>query len=122
MLASIALVFVWRKLIGENTAYERIIQPYALVTVDWWICVVVSLARDWKLPDLVMCVVDFLDKISYEVYIVHGLVIAMGAVPVLNKYGTLAYLASVIIETILAAVVLHFMSENIYRVMENKKI
>ncbi len=118
MLASIVLVFAWRKFIGENTAYERIVQPYALVAVDWWICVVVSLVREWKLPDLVMRVVGLLDSISYEVYIVHGLVIAMGAMPVLNNYGTVAYMATVIIGTMVAAVVLHLLSEAVYKMMK----
>jgi peptidoglycan/LPS O-acetylase OafA/YrhL len=106
-LVSSMLVLVCNHKFDGQVIYDRIIIFYGLVLLDLWICMVLYKLGQYLKTGWVLGVINHLDAISYEFYIVHGLIISAVTANVLMKYGTMTYVVSTLLLSWLAAIVLH---------------
>jgi hypothetical protein len=60
--------------------------------------------------------IDFLDGISYEFYIVHGLIINMLTKNIVKEYGVLLYIVITVFISIVAAVGLNSMVKKVNKI------
>lgn len=86
--------------------YDRIITYYGMIVIDLWICTVVYKLGTYIKSRVLNKCVTHLDMISYEFYIVHGLIIAAITAHVLIKYGSVLYVICTMMLSYLAAVIL----------------
>lgn len=115
VISSVVVLGFNRKFDGQ-IIYDRIVIFYGMIMIDLWICMVLyKLGRCLK-TERVLKVINHLDSISYEFYIVHGLIIMAVTINVLLRFGTLAYLLSTIILSWMSAVVLHKVCGVVYKV------
>lgn len=101
---------------NNQIIYDRIIIYYGMVVIDLWICTVVYKLGKYIKGDFTKRVINHLDTISYEFYIVHGLIIASITVLVLIKVGSMAYILSTLMLSWLVAIVLHWMCHLVDRI------
>lgn len=107
VVVAAAGAIVGRKFLDGTVAYDWIIQPYSLLVIDAWICMLMCLISKIRFPANVHKLIDFLDEISYEVYIVHGLIIYMVASPYILPHGVAWYVLATLVLTIIGAYVLN---------------
>lgn len=113
---SSVVVLVFNRKFDGQIIYDRIVIFYGMVMIDLWICMVLYKLGQYLKTEWVLKVINHLDSISYEFYIVHGLIIAAVTVNVLIRLGTLAYVVSTLILSWMSAVVLHKVCGVVYRV------
>lgn len=114
-LAASLVVLACNQWFDRQIIYDRIVIYYGMIVLDLWICMVVYKVGQHIKGERARRVLNHLDTISYEFYIVHGLVIAAGTVRVLLKFGTSAYMLSTLVFSWIAAVVLHWVCGRVYK-------
>lgn len=113
-ISSVVVLLFNRKFDGQ-IIYDRIVIFYGMVMIDLWICMVLYKLGRYLKAERVLKVINHLDSISYEFYIVHGLIITAVTMNVLLRLGTPAYMLSTILLSWVAAVVLHKVCGAVYK-------
>lgn len=116
VISSITVIMFNIKFDGQ-VIYDRIIIFYGMVILDLWICMVIYKMGQYVKEGWIQRIINHLDSISYEFYIVHGLIISAVTLNVLNKYGAAIYILSTIVLSYLAAVVFHLICKRVYNVV-----
>lgn len=120
-LISTVAVLVCHQWFDGQVIYDRIVIYYGMIMLDLWICMAVRKMEQHINRERIKCILSHLDTISYEFYIVHGLVIVTVAVRLLWNFGTVPYILSALVLSWIAAVVLHRICERIYNVLNTIK-
>lgn len=107
MIVSSTIALIFNLKFDGQIIYDRIVIYYGMIVIDLWICTVLykigkSIKATW-----IIKIIDFLDTISYEFYIVHGLIISAIALPVLMKYGAIVYIVGTVFLSLIAATLFH---------------
>lgn len=108
VIAAIAsfIVVIARTRIDGTILYDRLIMPYGMLTIDIVIIsVLYTLTRNIK-NYLFGNIVDFFDNISYEFYLVHGLIMTSLTNKWLEMHGVVIYVFGTIVISIISALVL----------------
>lgn len=101
------IVLICRLEFDGQIIYDRIIIYYGMVVIDIWICTVVYKLGLYIKSKMLIRVITHLDAISYEFYIVHGLIIAAVTSFIQTQFGFALYIICTVILGYLAAIVLH---------------
>lgn len=113
MLITSVVVLLARSIFDGKIVYDRIIALYGMVVIDLWMCTVVyKIGRKIKSGSL-QKIINYVDTISYEFYLVHGLVITVLVFNGVLGMSTWLYIGSAFILSWLAALVLHKVCERI---------
>ena len=113
-----SLVLVCNRIFDGQIIYDRIVIFYGMVILDLWICVAIYKLGEYLKSGWILRIINHLDSISYEFYIVHGLIIAAVTYNVLFKFGTIPYVLSTLVLSWIAAVVLHKVCELIQNITQ----
>lgn len=114
-LITCVVVLIFNRKFDGQVIYDRIVIYYGMVVIDLWICTVLyQLGQFFKNKSLDV-IINHLDKISYEFYIVHGLIIAAITQPLIGEFGVVAYIFGTIVLSYILARVLHYICNLVYR-------
>ena len=114
-IASSIIVLVFNYKFDGQVIYDRIVVYYGMIVIDMWICVVLYKIGQYIKRENCIKVLNHLDKISYEFYIVHGLIILVATQPLLIKLGVIAYIFCIVILSCIGAWILHGVCNLVYR-------
>ena len=114
--SAIALLFKMR--FDGKIIYDRIVIYYAMVVIDLWICIVLYKLGRYLCDGVIYKIINHLDAVSYEFYIVHGLIISAVTVNILQKYGVVCYVLSTLVLSWVAALILHWVCGLIYKIQK----
>ncbi len=114
------LVILANKYIDGTKIYD-IISWYGYVVVDCWIITILYAIGKTKIAFACKIVINFLDKISYEFYLIHGLIIHVIINYLLKFIDIKIYILLTIVLSIIGATIIHYLTEPIIRLL-NKKI
>lgn len=106
VISSILVLFFNNKFDGQ-VIYDRIVVFYGMVIIDLWICTVIYKLGQYIKSQKLLRFINHLDTISYEFYIVHGLLIAILAQSFMANIGVMGYIAGIVLISYIAAWVLH---------------
>lgn len=109
------IVLIFNRNYDGKIIYDRILIFYGMVVIDLWICTVLYKLGQYIQAGRIRSVINHLDSISYEFYIVHGLIIVAVTQPRIGQIGTIAYICSTIIFSFICAWVLHGVCSLVYR-------
>lgn len=112
-----SVVLLFNRMFDGQIIYDRIVIFYGMIVLDLWICTVVYKLGQYIKGKNVIRVINHLDVVSYEIYIVHGLVIAAVTVNMLLKAGAVVYILSTLVLSWIAALLLHWVCKKVYRVI-----
>lgn len=112
---SSAVVLVFNYKFDGQVIYDRIVIFYGMIIIDFWICTVLYKMGKHIKYGVWIGILNHLDKISYEFYIVHGLIIAAVTQPLIEMLGVVAYMCVTIILSYIGAWVLHGVCSLVYR-------
>lgn len=113
---SSAIVILMNVKFDGRIIYDRIVVFYGMIVLDVWICTVLYKLGQYIKSSRFVQIINHLDFISYEFYIVHGLIILAVTLNVLYKYGVLLYIISTMILAYLMAVLLHWICDKVYNI------
>ena len=101
--------------------YDRIVIYYGMIVIDLWICTVLYKIGKFIKGTWIIKIINLLDTISYEFYIVHGLIISAIALPVLMQYGVIVYIVGTVFLSLIAATLLHWLCNRVYEIKKLSK-
>lgn len=107
MVIAVSIVFAFHHMYDGQVVYDRIVIFYGMVIVDLWICTVIYKIGLYVKQGWVKKIVDHLDSISYEFYIVHGLIIATLTSKILSQFGAIPYILSTLVLSWVVAILFH---------------
>lgn len=119
MIISSVVVLICNHQFDGQIIYDRIVVFYEMAVLDLWICMVIYKLGEHLKSGWILRIINHLDSISYEFYIVHGLIIAAVTYNVLFKFGTIPYVLSTLVLSWMAAVVLHKVCELIQNITQD---
>ena len=96
-------VFAIKENFDGKIIYDRIVVYYGLCMVDFWLCTIVYWIGKYIHSNKIKLIINYFDAISYEVYIVHGLVMVL----LMNRFRGSIFIAGTFIISWLAAYLLH---------------
>lgn len=108
MMVAVTVVFVAHSKFDGQIIYDRIITYYGMIIIDWWICTILYYFANMIKEKAFWSLIGFLDEISYEFYIVHGILIVAVIIPVANN--VFGFFASAILISIVAAKILSLLA------------
>ena len=112
------IILFFRRILDGTVLYQEIIFWYGIVIVDLWI---VSLLCCLGNKITTSKIIDYFDKISYYIYIVHGLAILLVDLYIAKVLTAPQYVAINILVTIVFANLLFFVSSLVYKYCLNGK-
>ena len=117
ILAAVAtfIVLISNKKLDGQILYDKVIAFYGMVFVDLWICTVLYYFGIHIREGIIRKVIEHFDKISYEFYLVHGIIILLITRPLIESAGAFVYIFYTVIISYLAAWVLHGICMLIYK-------
>ncbi len=107
IIISCAVVLIFNRKFDGQVIYDRIIIYYGTVIIDLWICTVLYKFGQMFQRNTFNKIINHLDKISYEFYIVHGLIIAAITQPFIGTFGVITYILGTIILSYIFAIILN---------------
>lgn len=107
VISSGIVLFFNRKFDGQ-IIYDRIVIYYGMVVIDLWISTVLYKLGHYVKDGVISKLINHLDAISYEFYIVHGLIIAALTVNILNEFDSVVYILTTLVLSWIVAVVFHW--------------
>lgn len=107
VISSGIVLFFNRKFDGQ-IIYDRIVIYYGMVVIDLWISTVLYKVGHYVKDGVISKLINHLDAISYEFYIVHGLIIAALTVNILNEFDSVVYILTTLVLSWIVAVVFHW--------------
>lgn len=110
-----AVVLVFNYKFDGQVLYDRIVIFYGMVIIELWICTIFYKIGKHIKDEVWTGILNHLDKISYEFYIVHGLIIAAVTQPLIEKFGVITYICGTIVLSYIGAWVLHGVCSLVYR-------
>lgn len=116
-ISSLIVLLCNQKFDGQ-VIYDRIIVFYGMVIIDLWICTVLYKLGQYIKDGVLTKIINHFDTISYEFYIVHGLIIAIFAQSLIGKIGVIGYILVIIVLSYVAAWVLHGICNCIYKMIK----
>lgn len=118
-ISSIAIIILNKK-IDNTVLYNDIVVWYGIVIVDFWI--VIAIYKIGRLSWTEKCtrLINFFDRISYEFYIVHYLIILVVTVPLKSQIGDIWYIILTIVLSIVGGTVLHYISNPVIKFLKEK--
>lgn len=114
VIFDVILVIFFKFMFDGQIIYDKIVIYYGMVLIDFWMCIVLYKLGEYIKGTFIKKIITFLDTISYEIYIVHCLVIFSVTLPWLLEYGVVIYVVSTLLLSLIAAVILHWMCKFIY--------
>lgn len=117
---SLSVILIFQFKFDGHILYDRIVIFYGMAVVDLWISTVIYKLGQYVKGGVISKIIDHLDTVSYEVYIVHVLVILAGTVNILTYKGVIEYIISTIVLSYVAALVLHVICDGIYSMISLK--
>lgn len=120
MIVSSTIALIFNLKFDGQVIYDRIVIYYGMIVIDLWICTVLyKIGKSIKVKWIIK-IIDFLDTISYEFYVVHGLIISAIALPVLMQYGVIVYIVGTVFFSLIAASLLHWVCNRVYEIKKLK--
>ncbi len=108
LIGVLATVF-GKKLLNETVFYERILFVYGMICIDQFLILLFyklgSYIHNIKLKNII----QHFDRVSYEFYIVHGIVISAVTETILRNNGTIIYMFTSVLFSYAAAIILHIL-------------
>lgn len=114
MIISCILVLIFNHKFDGQVIYDRIIIYYGMVVVDTWICTVLYKLGQFVKEGIIKKIINHFDRISYEFYIVHGLIIVALTQLLIGNVGVIAYIFATIVLSYIFAWILHLICKLIY--------
>lgn len=114
VLSSLIVLLCNKKFDGQ-VIYDRITIFYGMVVIDLWICTVLYKLGQCIKDGVLTKIINHFDTISYEFYIVHGLIIAIFAQSLIGEFGVIGYILVIIVFSYVAAWILRGISSCIYK-------
>ena len=121
ILASLCVIFC-RKYFDGKIIYDRIIIYYGMLVLDWWLVTVLYKIGTYIKNNKMLRVIKHLDTISYEFYIVHGLVIMLVLFYLVRHGGAILYIAGSLGLSYVAAWGLHAICAVVYRIRARREL
>lgn len=120
IVLAVCMVLIFNHMYDGQIIYDRIVIFYGMVVVDLWICTVIYKIGQYVKQAWVKKIVQHLDSISYEFYIVHGLIIVTITSKILSQFGPIPYILSTLVLSWIAAVAFHGVCGFLYGRCYNK--
>ena len=114
-IAAGGVICVFRMKFDGHIIYDRVVFYYGEIVLTLWGCVVLYKIGSYIKKGLLLSFINFLDKYSYDIYIVHCLIFTILIDRVFNLYGLLPYLICSIIWLIVCAMMLHYLCDIVYK-------
>lgn len=121
ILSSVAIIFL-NKYIDNTVLYNDIIVWYGIAIVDLWIILFVYKIGSLEWAKHIRKVINYLDNISFEFYIVHYLIIMTITLPLGSKIGSFGYILLTIVLSLVGGTILHYICQPIIKVMKNRLV
>jgi peptidoglycan/LPS O-acetylase OafA/YrhL len=120
LIGVLATVF-GKKLLNETVFYERILSVYGMICIDQFLILLFyklgSYIHNIKLKNII----QHFDRISYEFYIVHGIVISAVTETILRNNGTIIYMFTSVLFSYVVAIILHIFCKVPLKTMYKQK-
>ncbi len=116
------LVFLCNRYMDGTVMYDRVIMPYGMICVDLFLVAFCFWIGKMVSHQLIKKIIYFFDKISYEFYIVHGLIMAAITNEWLVKYGIVVYIFSTIVLSVIFAYLLNMLANKIIKTIMKLKV
>lgn len=110
------------KILDGKIIYNDIVVWYGIIVVDLWISITVYKIGRLSWTRHFSVIINYLDKISFEFYLVHYLIILVATAQFINKITMKGYMLLTIALSILAGTVLHYISKPVTKVLKQKLI
>lgn len=111
---SSVVVLIFNMEFDGKVIYDKIVSVYGMVILDLWISIVVYKIGAHIKGNVLMKLLNHLDLISYEIYVVHLMIILTITAEIFLKISVLMYILSSFVLSWFAALILHKASERIY--------
>lgn len=105
----------------DGTKLYDVISWYGYVIVDFWIITIIYAIGKTQIASFFGKIINFLDKISYEFYLVHNLILLLLLHYFMKYINMKIYILLAIVLSILGAVIINYLTKPIISIM-NKKI
>lgn len=112
------LVLSFKSRFDGQVIYDRLVIYYGMVVIDLWIRTVGYKLGQYVKDGVMNKIINYLDAISYEFYIVHGLIISVVTINVLPKFGSIAYILSTLVLSFAVTFVFHKVCDGVYKVIK----
>ncbi len=109
-VAASVMVIIFNSKFDGQIIYDRIIIYYGLLVMDLWLCTIVYWLGKHIKSDRAIKIITHFDTISYEVYIVHVLILFL----LMERFSVPVYIVGTLIFSYIAAWFLHGISKVIY--------
>ncbi len=105
VVAAVIVLISNQRFDGE-IIYDRIIIYYGLLIIDFWICAVLYWIGERIRSNKIKQLINHFDSVSYEIYIVHVLVMNL----FYGRFNTLVYIMGTLVFSYFTAWALHFLT------------
>ena len=113
MIAATLAIIILHKQIDNTVLYNEILLWYGIIIVDIWISLIIYQIGCLEWVNHCRGIINFIDGISYEFYIVHYLIMISITLPLGSKVGTFYYILITIILSTIGGAVLHYICKPI---------
>lgn len=116
-----AIVFavLANKYFNGQIIYDQIIFWYCMLVVDLFIVIIVYRIGELFNKKKKTPILNHFDSISYEVYLVHVIVIEALTKQIMKYTGTIIYILLTLLISYLLALALHFICDKIYKIFKS---
>lgn len=122
LIIGVLVLLLGKKFQDGTVLYERILFVYGMICIDQFLIILFyklgSYIKNIKLRQII----QHLDKISYEFYIVHGIIISAVTEIILRNNGQVIYMLVSVLISYLAAIVLHILCKIPLKILYKEKI
>lgn len=122
MIASSFCVVMLNKRIDNTVFYNDIVMWYGIIIVDLWIITIVYRLGRLSWINGVSKVIDFFDKISFEFYLVHYLIIMTVTLPIATKIGLVKYIVLTVLLSIIGGTILYYICKPIIKYLKERMV
>ncbi len=121
-VATSVCVVIMNKKIDNTILYNDVIMWYGIIVVDLWIVTIFYRIGNISWIKHCIAIVNYLDKISFEFYIVHYLIIMAVTLPIGTKIGMIRYILLTLLLSIVGGTILHYICEPIIKILKERLI
>ena len=119
VIACSGIIIILRNFLDGRRIY-MIIMWYGMGLVDYWIICTLNIIGQTRPTHLFKTVIDYLDSISYEFYLVHGVIVFFIVYLSSNSISIVPFIAMAIIFSLIGATLIHFLSKPIIRIIKKR--
>ena len=120
-ILTLIIVLICRRYFDGKIIYDRIIIYYGVIIVDWWLVTILYKMGKYLNNGFLTKIIEHIALISYEVYIVHGLIIIAVSYQWIASIGIIPYIVGTILLSYISAWILRGICSLIYKVTKMKK-